>query len=341
MATISTTTLYLQFSGTGLEWLKVFPVKLTVWLIWGLYSPVVFYLAGKFRIEKGAYLKGLSFHVPFSLFSIFFNVFIYALILYLFPQTSNINSFQNTFTGLSIFLFEWYFFIYWSIVMIRYALDYFSKFKDSEIETVRLENQLVEAQLQALKMQLHPHFLFNTLNTIAASTRQDAKQSAIDMLVGLGDLLRLALSQKDIQQVPLEVEVAFIEKYLEIEKKRFRKNLKIEITYDDQAKRAEIPNFLLQPIVENAIYHGISKQKAARKLTIAVTKSEENLILTTYNEGPFLPSDFDLETQQGIGLTNTINRLQQLYNGQASMSMENFESGVKVTVRLPYQLRER
>lgn len=337
LAVVSTSTLFLQLKGNS-AWWELFPVKLSVWLFWGIYSPVVFKMASRFPIKEGKSYKGLLVHVPFSFFSVFIHLLIYTGILYYFNEIEQ--SFGDMLMMLTVFLFDWYFIIYWGMVISQNLFDYYRRFRDQELENLKLEAQLIEAQLNALKMQLHPHFLFNTLNTIVSLIRQEKSKSAISMLVGLSDLLRVALSQKDQQKVPLEAELTFIKQYLEIEKKRFQKKLSIEFESSGNSLNASVPNFLLQPVVENAIYHGVSKQQEASKLKIITRVEEDQLNISVYNEGPSLPENFDLSKTTGIGLTNTFERLTQFYDSSFSLKFENIDQGVLVSLVLPFKTYE-
>ena len=336
IALISTQTLYIQL-GMKVPWGEIFIVKLAIWLFWGFYTSVILWAGRRFRIEKRNQFRGLIFHLPFSVLSIAINVFFYALFAWL----VGVDSFEgvplvNIFMGLFVALFEWYFIIYWAIIILSYAFAFYRSLKSRELEAVQLEAQLVTAQLQALKMQLQPHFLFNTLNTVASLVRQDQKPMAVEMLSDLSSLLRTTLLKKDEQQVSLEEEIAFLKNYLVLEKKRFGDRVQVKWEIANDTLNAKIPVYLLQPVVENAIYHGLSKQLKAELLRITTVKEGETLKLWVYNDGPNLPKDFDLNFTTGIGLTNIIERLSQLYPDQAELSLHNEGDGVLVSITLPY-----
>ncbi len=341
IALISTQTLYIQL-GMKVPWGEIFIVKLAIWLFWGLYAPIILWAGRRFRIERRNHFRGLVFHLPFSVLSIAINVFFYALFAWL----VGVDSFDGVplsgiFMGLFVALFEWYFIIYWAIIILSYAFAFYRSLKSRELEAVQLEAQLVTAQLQALKMQLQPHFLFNTLNTVASLVRQDQKPMAVEMLSDLSSLLRTTLLKKDEQQVSLEEEVAFLKNYLVLEKKRFGERVKIQWDISDDTLAARMPVYLLQPVVENAIYHGLSKQLKAELLLISASKAGETLRLSVYNDGPKLPTDFDLNFTTGIGLSNIIERLSQLYSDQAELSIRNEGNGVRVNITLPYLTADR
>ncbi|GJM34129.1 MAG: hypothetical protein DHS20C18_31300 [Saprospiraceae bacterium] len=339
IALVSTTALYYQLkSGVAAPpWLNIFVVKLAVWGFWGIYALLIFRFARRFRLNRDQPILTGLLHLFFCLFSISVQVLFYALIAYgiglgAFKEMGLLASFKALFVG----LFEWYFIIYLSIVLVTYAFDYYQKFRKQELQALHLETQLVQAQLQALKMQLQPHFLFNTLNTIASLVRQERSKMAIEMLSGLSELLRITLSQKDQQQISLESELAFIRRYLELEKKRFGDKIQIEMQVAPEALDASVPNFLLQPIVENAIYHGLSKKISARKLMIKVQKTGEKLLLKVYNDGNGLAPGFDLTFSNGIGLSSTLERLGQQFEDHFQFSLNNHADGVEVMIEIPY-----
>jgi len=338
IALISTTTLYLQLLGQRLEaiWMNVFWIKLALWLFWGAYAVVVARMALKFRLESGRMIRGLLFHIPFCIFSIGINVFFYAVLAFLIGLDSfdGMPLFQ-VFIILFIGLFDWYFIIYWAIVLTTYAIDYFRKLQQRKIRELQLESRIIQAQLQALKMQLQPHFLFNTLNAIASLVRQDDKKTAIDMLSGLSELLRSTLQQKDQQDISLEDELAFIQKYLELEKKRFKNKIEVDMDIAHETLQARVPTFMLQPLVENAIYHGLSKRINATKLKIKARRLDDQLCLDTYNDGRSLPDHFDLHVSTGIGLANTMERLSQFFGKECQLSIRNALEGVLVSIKFP------
>lgn len=336
IALISTQTLYIQLK-MEVPWGEIFVVKLAIWLFWGLYTSVILWAGRVVRIERSNHFKGLVFHLPFSVFSIALNAFFYAFFAWL----VGVDSFEGVplwdiFIGLFIALFEWYFIIYWAIIILSYAFAFYQSLKSRELEAVQLEAQLVTAQLQALKMQLQPHFLFNTLNTVASLVRQDQKPMAVEMLSDLSNLLRTTLLKKDEQQVSLTEEVAFLKNYLALEKKRFNDRVKVEWELASDTLKANIPVYLLQPVVENAIYHGLSKQLAATCLLIQAQRQGDVLRLSVYNDGPALPVDFDLTFSTGIGLTNIAERLSQFYPDRFDFSIHNKDKGVEVVIELPF-----
>lgn len=336
---ISTTTLYVRLdSGSSTStWGFIFLVKLAVWFFWGLWALLIYRLSLRFRLEKGNLLPALLFHIPFSILSVVINVFFYAFVSWLISLESFQGAGIGTIFGFLIWaLFEWYVIFYWSVVLVSYVIDYFQKYKEKQIQTLQLQSQLVQSQLQALKMQLQPHFLFNTLNAIASQVRQDEKKIAVDMLTDLSELLRWTLAQKDRQEISLEEELGFIRRYLELESKRFSGQLQISMEVDPASYAARVPVFFLQPIVENALKHGLSQKLTARKLDILIQRLGEHLSIIVSNEGPPLQADFDLQFSPGIGLSNTLERLGQLFGDQFELELVNVPQGVEARMSIPF-----
>lgn len=313
-------------------------IKIAIWLFWGGWLPIIFYLSKTFPIRKGNAYLGFFQHLPLSILIIVLHIFFYAALVKFTP----FSPFQGQdyfplFRGFLLSQFEWYFMTYWALVIASYAVNYYQKFREGDLRTAQLEMRLTKAQLMALKMQLQPHFLFNTLNTIASLVRQDEKKKAISMLSEMGDLLRTVLKQNDDQFIPLKTELDFINKYIALEAKRFKNKMQVNIEVPTQLLDAIVPNFLLQPLIENSIYHGLSKKMDARELSISINKEKGNLNFRIYNDGPLLPPHFNLLSVEGIGLANTIERLSQLYPNQYVLHFTNKEQGVLVVLTIPYQ----
>lgn len=207
------------------------------------------------------------------------------------------------------------------------------------IANARLETRLVRASLDALKMQLHPHFLFNTLNSITGLIRSDRTREAEDMVAGLGELLRRSLDHRQEAMETLEHEISFLRRYFEIESIRFQDRLKVEFDLAPNCQGALVPSLILQPLAENAMKHGISKDPSAGRLHIGAHRDGTRLVLTVYNDGPFLPKD-DALLRNGIGVQNTIARLQMLYGDEARLWLRDQPPhGVRAEIILPFKTK--
>jgi len=232
-------------------------------------------------------------------------------------------------------------FTYWLIVALVHAFDYHRKAREGMLVAARLETALAQAQLEALKMQLHPHFLFNTLNAIGVLVRKHDMQGALRMLSGVGDLLRHALEHTGRQLIPLKQELDFLRRYLEIEQIRFCDRLDVRMDIAPEVLCAEVPNLLLQPLVENAIRHGIAPRAAAGRIEVSARRVGDALAIEVRDDGVGLPPDFDAAACAGVGLRNVQARMAQLYPGAHRFAVQAAPAGgVIVRLEIPNTLEE-
>ncbi len=224
-----------------------------------------------------------------------------------------------------------YFAVYAVVTLLRYA----GREKDRELRAARLEGELYEARLAALKMQLNPHFLFNTLHMIASQVR-DQPARAEAMIAHLSDFLRLTLRHSQAQLVPLATELEFLDAYLEIMKARFEERLAVEREIDPSAGPALVPQLLLQPLVENAITHAMGDHQRQARLRLAAVRSGETLLLVVEDNGPGLAADGLPVLGRGVGLTNTAERLRHLYGEDQALALATpAAGGLRVEITLP------
>ncbi len=245
--------------------------------------------------------------------------------------------FKNTFL---FFSFDNIFNTYFPIVGFSHVWLYYHRLRQREVRSARLEAQLANAQLSMLKTQLQPHFLFNTLHAVSALIR-DNPRAAEDMLEGLGELLRLSLEQQVTQEVALKTELDFIGRYLRLEEIRFADSLRVVVAADPDTLDALVPSMILQPLVENALRHGISKRSKGGLLQIRAVQTGTQLCLTVEDNGPGDNASAVAPRKEGIGLTNTRSRLQQLYGSEHDFEIINTPGrGTVVTVHVPFRLIE-
>ena len=231
--------------------------------------------------------------------------------------------------------------IYWSVVGIQHGVSYYRKFVEREslaaqleLRATQLESQLTQAKLSALKMQLHPHFLFNTLNAIVVLVRQHRVEEADEMLTNLSELLRQTLAGWETQEVPLRRELELTNLYLHIQRVRFQDRLTIEVNFSPATLNAMVPTLLLQPLVENAVSHGVSKSSAPVRIELKSSLSDSLLEIQVCDDGPGVSEG---SSGNGVGLSNTRARLQQLYGDRQSLRLDSVMGGRTVaTVLLPY-----
>jgi LytS/YehU family sensor histidine kinase len=222
---------------------------------------------------------------------------------------------------------------YSGVLAAAHALEYYRRFREREVAAAQLTSQLATAQLAALKMQLHPHFLFNTLHAIAVLVRKQDTQGSVRMITGLSDLLRLVLDSDGQQLVPLKQELDFISRYLDIERVRFADRLRVTTDIAHDTLDAQVPYLVLQPLVENAIRHGISSRVGAGELEIVARRAGGNLLVTIRDDGAGVrPS-----STPGLGLRNVRARLEQLYPGRHRLTLEDdARGGAIVTLEMPF-----
>ncbi|PWU16825.1 MAG: hypothetical protein C5B50_12435 [Verrucomicrobia bacterium] len=225
--------------------------------------------------------------------------------------------------------------IYWVVVSIAHAARYLRRSQERERAALELESRLAEARLQALRAQLHPHFLFNTLNAISTLVHKDP-DAADEMIANLSELLRVTLDSSAEQEIPLRQELDFLDRYLEIQQVRFGERLRVEKQVDAASLEAQVPTLILQPLVENAIRHGIEPLTDAGVVFIGTRRNGNSveLVVRDNGAGPQKPS----KPRGGIGLANTRARLQELYGDEASLILTTpSEGGFKVEIKLPYR----
>jgi two-component system LytT family sensor kinase len=329
-----------RMEGIHLPFWRVFGVNLLGWWPWILATPIVLALARRFPIERGTWWRVLPIHLLACLiiWAAHFAFFTYVGTIWPpFGTPRTPRSFWDMFLGRAMSEFHLDLLIYAATLGVSYAVSYYLRFREGELRASQLEAQLVQAQLQTLKMQLQPHFLFNTLNGIAGLVRDSKNKAAVDMIVGLSDLLRYTLENAGKQEVPLKEELEFLELYLDIQQMRFSDRLKVEMHVTPETLDAMVPNLILQPLVENAIRHGISRRMASGTVGVTAQRDNELLHITIYDDGPGLKRDDGLKTIEGVGLSNTRARLSQLYGEKQKFTLSDREGGgVAAALVIPF-----
>jgi two-component system, LytTR family, sensor kinase len=235
--------------------------------------------------------------------------------------------------------FAWSCLIYWMILGGMQAYRYYERYMSSELQLERLEKSYSQARMNALRMQLDPHFLFNALNTISSHVERDPKLTRL-MIEHLGDLLRMSLESKDRQEVPLAEELAFLDHYLAIQKIRFGRRLKVQIDIAPEVRYAQVPSLFLQPLVENAIRHGISHRASGGTVEVTAEPVNGRLSIRVSDDGAGLPAGWRLENSTGLGLSVTRERIAGLYpDGAGNMAIHGREEGgTVVEIALPLRV---
>ena len=321
--------------GQPVSWGFALGRALADWYVFALLSIPALWLARRFRIERGHWAASVMAHLAGSiLFSVGWMAVRALLEKWQRGGTENAVSFADAFSHALVATFFFNLLIYAVVVSISHTASYYTKYQDHAIQTAELEKRLTESRLQALQMQLNPHFLFNTLHAISSLMHKDV-EAADKMIARLSDLLRYALESTNEQEVTLRQEIDFLDRYLEIEQTRFGARLQVLKKLQPETLQVLVPNLILQPIIENAIRHGIEPH--ARKGIIEISSRQENgeLVVQVRDNGSGL--DPQRQRREGVGLSNSRARLQQLYPGKHRFEFAN-DQGLLVTVAVPWRI---
>jgi sensor histidine kinase YesM len=302
-------------------------------------TPLVLWAAARLPIERTNWIRSALLHIPISVaLSIALTALGRVLIWLRFGYPVGRSLTFESVTRFVIGNFSEAIGIYLLIALTSYAYSYYRRYREGQLRTLQLEAQLSHAQLQALKMQLHPHFLFNTLHSISALLNKDVP-AARKMITRLGDFLRLTLENSGSQEVTLQQEMDFLSCYLEIERIRFQNRLVTRMEMGEHTLDAKVPNLILQPIVENAIRHGIAPRSTPGLIEIQAKQLNGTLRIQVRDNGPGLSEHrtSDVLFKKGLGLANTENRLERLYGAAHSFDLKNDpDGGLIVTLEIPF-----
>ena len=335
----SQTVLIMHAEGRHHAGLPLFGIELVSWLPWALATPLIVRLARRHPIVGGASVRTACVHLAaFAAISAVAEAWS-AWLQVLFNPWGNRHwpTFVDTWSTTLLFQVLTFLIAYALILTVTFVVDARERIAHQITETARLNEELSRAQLAALRRQMEPHFMYNTLNSIAGLVRDERDDAAVSMIVGLGEFLRRASEDSHRSQVTLLEEVEYLQRYLEIQKVRFGERLQVSVEIPAELLRAQVPNLLLQPLVENAIKHGISKRVAGGTVRVAGACHNGDLSLSVYNDGPSLPAEWET-TQAGVGIVNLRTRLQILHGNESELQLRCVDpGGVEVVVRLPFR----
>ena len=327
--------------GYPIIWQEATAWSFNDWAGWALVAPLGVYGARRWAMASDTWRRHLPIHLGLMLVAVAAHAFlVYGAELlediFYFPAMPFWEGYRyylikkSAFDGI----------VYWAVVGFVHALSYYQLYRERELRASQLETRLARTQLQVLRAQLQPHFLFNTLNSISALMHRDV-ESADRMVTRLGDLLRLSLTHTERQEVPLRQELDFLERYLDIQRTRFRDRLSAKVDADPAALDALLPSLILQPLVENAIRYGIEPRAAPGRVEIRARLDDDRLVIEVEDDGPGLPlaAQKDPNGGCGIGLANTRARLEQLYGDRQQFSLVNGGGrGLVVRLAIPYRV---
>jgi two-component system, LytTR family, sensor kinase len=326
--------------------------SLLVWLCcfypWVLLGPLVFRMEGRFPLCRGS--RGLRnllilalLGIPLSLFT--FELRIVLAIAFEYLLRAPIDESLIPLWKIPMVEFCYHQIPYWVTIGASYILRHFGQLRERERETARLalekaqlESTLRLAELEALRMKLNPHFLFNALQNISVLALQNPRAATV-MLSRLGDLLRASFRKDAQPEIPLQAEIALTQAYLDIERVRFRDRLSVLVDISPGTESALVPTFLLQPLVENAIKHGLAASNISGRIQIRSLLQPDRLVLTVADNGSGISADSVQDLQMGVGLGSTFERLNRLYPDQHEFTVQNVhEGGTEVRIALPYHV---
>jgi two-component system, LytTR family, sensor kinase len=321
--------LIMRAEGRHHSWPPLFITELAIWLPWALATPFISRLARRHRFVRGERIRTACIHLVTFLALAMATEAWSAMLQVTFNPWGNRRppQFASTWSTSLLYQSLTFLIVYALILTITYVME-------SRERMARQMAELSEAQLAALRRQIEPHFMFNTLHAIAGLVRDQRNDAAVSMIVGLSEFLRRTAADSHRAQVTLAEEVEYLQRYVDIQKVRFGERLHVTMDIPAELLRAQVPHLLLQPLVENAIKHGISQRVAGGTVRVAGASENGNLCLSVYNDGPHFPDD----CHTGVGIGNLRTRLRILHGDRSELQLRRVAAGgVEVVVTLPFQ----
>ncbi len=326
--------------GKPMDWPSCAAYELSYAWIWALCTPAVLLLSRRFPIGHGQTRRNVMLHLLAAAVTSAITIVIFDLSALRLVEPKMVPVDMMTLVKSIARTLDFGMMQYAIIIVAHHAFEYRQRYEDGRLRASQLETKLATAQLLALKMQLHPHFLFNTLHSISELVHSDPVR-AESMIVRLSDFLRLTLDHTGAPEVPLTQELDFLRRYLEIEQMRFEDRLTVDWVIDPDVRSALVPNLILQPLVENALKHGIAHYAGHGLLRIAASREDYRLVLRVYNNGPQAAAAPKLSEpmREGVGLNNMRSRMAHLYGGEHRIELRRpMDGGFEVTLRLPLRV---
>jgi signal transduction histidine kinase len=320
-----------------IPWGSLLVLNFAYWYVPAAFALPIFYLARRFRLDSRQWRGALAVHViAAGFFSVVHLLCMIATRIALWPDAPKPPSMSWMSFAQRQYLtqLDWLLMTYSAIMGLSYALDYRSESQARKVKAANLETRLVEARLKTLEAELHPHFLFNTLHAISTLVHTNP-EAADRMIVRLSDLLRLTFDRSGAPAVPLQEELAFLEKYLEIEQIRFQDRLSVRFDIDPETLDAEVPRLILQPLVENAIKHGVAPRSGDGLIEISARRKDDMLWIEVRDNGVGLSGSARARLHNGVGLSNTRARLDCLYGSAHRLEFSEDTGGLAVRMQIP------
>lgn len=324
--------------GMSVEVSRLLALNTAYWFVPAALTFVIFRLARRFPVDTGRWFVAVGVHVLAALaFSMVHTACMLAMRELLWGRLSSMKPGSLVSFAQSQYLsnLDWALMTYAAIVGLSYALGYYGESRTRALREAQLETRLAEARLKTLEAELQPHFLFNTLHAI--STLVHSNPEAADRMISrLSDLLRLTLNRSSAAGITLQEELEFLQKYLEIEQTRFQDRLTVRYEIDPDTLDAEVPRLILQPLVENAIKHGVSPRSGPGLIEILSRRDGRDLWLEVRDNGVGLTGGARKQLHGGVGLSNTRDRLACLYDGAHALEFSDGQAGLAVRMRIPF-----
>jgi len=331
------------FRGITVGWGMALLANMPWWYTWALITPVAFLLARRFRLDQPRRWAAVIVHLGAAVgFAVLHSVVVGTVFYYTISRgrvglQQQIQGWLDSYLVVNMVT-------YLAIIGAWYAIHNYHRFQDrqvaaarAEARAARFESQAAEATLSALRMELNPHFLFNALNAVSGLVRRGDADAAVSMLARLGDLLRVTLRRDAANEIELQEEMALLQQYLEIEQIRFGDRLRIALDVPDDLQHVLVPTLILQPIVENAVRHGVASTSRPVQIEIAAHRDNGRVVLSVHDSGKGFPEPVST-LRPGLGLTNTDARLHELYHDRAALTVANDPAGgalVRIAIPLP------
>jgi two-component system LytT family sensor kinase len=325
--------------GSALQW------QGASWMMWGLWSQVVLTLVARVKLDTSRLLPWLAAHIGVNIVISAVNVLAIAWLDHVYGAVGQVTSYAVAVRVVLVNHLDFQVVLYWAVVGAAYMVEYVRRYRARDRDATELEQKLAFTQLEALRMQLNPHFLFNALNSVAELMEMDVRE-AQRTLTRVADLLRLSLRSAGSSLIPVWQEIELVELYLQIARVRYGQGLAADITVDPSAVDEMLPSFLLQPLVENALKHGLAPGHRDQCIEVRIGRSAHALEIVVEDNGKGLDGllttsgRFRAATPSvdglGIGLTNTRMRLTMLYGDRYAFRMSNQPTGgCRVEIRIP------
>ena len=320
------------------RWVTLIVLNCTYWYLWALFTPAIVWLSQRFRFEWQGLHRAILVHLPaVALFSFAHIAAMGAVQWWFVTMDGRPFSWWYEVKRSALQNFDWEMMTYWAIAGLSHAVLYYGESRRRALRASQLETRLVEAQMAALRQQLQPHFLFNTLHAISSLMHMDV-EAADRTLMRLSDLLRMTLENMGLPEIPLQAELDFLAKYLEIEQTRFNDRLFVRFDVQPETLDVLVPTLLLQPLVENAIKHGISRKSGPGHIQITARREHTKLWVEVRDDGRGLSETALTALQKGIGVSTTRARLQHQFGADFRFEFHRLEEGLAVVVAVPWRI---